>query len=43
MRGQRSCTYSQIGGVNDNLSSLPASAQGITTAFKVHSDDAPTD
>ncbi len=35
------CTYSQIGEVNGDLSGLLGSEQGITTAFKVHSDAAP--
>src|SRR5438876_2231723 len=36
------CTYSQIGEINANLAGLLATEQGITTPFKVHSDDAPT-
>jgi hypothetical protein len=36
------CTYSQIGELNTNLAGLLATEQGITTPFKVHSDDAPT-
>jgi len=36
------CTYSQIGELNANLAGLLATEQGITTPFKVHSDDAPT-
>src|SRR5260221_2702755 len=36
------CTYSQIGELNGNLAGLLATEQGITTPFKVHSDDAPT-
>jgi hypothetical protein len=35
------CTYSSIGEVSTNLSGLLATQQGITTPFKVHSDDAP--
>ena len=36
------CTYQQIGELNANLAGLLATEQGITTPFKVHSDDAPT-
>jgi hypothetical protein len=36
------CTYSQIGEINTNMAGLLATEQGITTPFKVHSDDAPT-
>jgi len=36
------CTYAKIGEVNANLSGLLATEQGITTAFNVHSDSAPT-
>ncbi len=36
------CTYSQIGEINANMAGLLATQQGITTAFKVHSDAAPT-
>ncbi len=36
------CTYAQIGEINANLAGLLATEQGITTPFKVHSDDAPT-
>ncbi len=36
------CTYSQIGELNGNLAGLLATERGNTTAFKVHSDDAPT-
>jgi hypothetical protein len=36
------CTYAQIGEINTNLAGLLATEQGITTPFKVHSDDAPT-
>ncbi len=36
------CTYSQIGELNANMAGLLATQQGITTPFKVHSDDAPT-
>ena len=38
------CTYgkNQIGEINTNLAGLLATEQGITTPFKVHSDDAPT-
>jgi hypothetical protein len=36
------CTYAQIGELNANLAGLLATQQGITTPFKVHSDDAPT-
>ena len=36
------CSYSQIGELNGNLAGLLATEQGITTPFKVHSDDAPT-
>lgn len=36
------CTYSQIGELNANMAGLLATEQGITTPFKVHSDDAPT-
>ncbi|TME03390.1 MAG: hypothetical protein E6I69_11795 [Chloroflexi bacterium] len=36
------CTYSQIGELNGNLTGLLATQQGVTTPFKVHSDDAPT-
>src|SRR5260221_718824 len=36
------CTYSQIGELNGNLAGLLATEQGVTTPFKVHSDDAPT-
>jgi hypothetical protein len=35
------CSYSQIGELNGNLAGLLATQQGITTAFKVHSDSAP--
>jgi hypothetical protein len=35
------CAYSQIGEINANLAGLLATEQGITTAFKVHSDSAP--
>jgi len=36
------CVYSQIGELNANLAGLLATQQGVTTPFKVHSDDAPT-
>ncbi len=36
------CTYNQIGELNGNLAGLLATERGNTTAFKVHSDDAPT-
>ena len=36
------CTYAHIGEINTNLAGLLATEQGITTPFKVHSDDAPT-
>jgi hypothetical protein len=36
------CTYSQIGEINANYAGLLATEQGVTTPFKVHSDDAPT-
>jgi len=36
------CTYDKIGEVSGNLSGLLATEQGVTTPFKVHSDDAPT-
>jgi len=36
------CTYAQIGELNANLAGLLATEAGITTPFKVHSDDAPT-
>jgi arylsulfatase A-like enzyme len=36
------CTYAKIGEINGNLAGLLATEQGITTPFKVHSDDAPT-
>ena len=36
------CTYAQIGEISTNLAGLLATEQGITTPFKVHSDDAPT-
>ena len=36
------CTYAKIGEVNANYAGLLATEQGITTAFKVHSDSAPT-
>ncbi len=36
------CTYSQIGELSTNMAGLLATEQGITTPFKVHSDDAPT-
>ena len=36
------CTYAKIGEINANLAGLLATEQGITTPFKVHSDDAPT-
>jgi hypothetical protein len=36
------CTYSQIGEINANMAGLLATQQGITTPFRVHSDDAPT-
>ncbi len=36
------CTYSKIGEINTNMAGLLATEQGITTPFKVHSDDAPT-
>ena len=38
------CTYPSpsIGELNTNLAGLLATEQGITTPFKVHSDDAPT-
>jgi len=36
------CTYAQIGEINTNLAGLLATEAGITTPFKVHSDDAPT-
>ena len=36
------CTYSQIGEISTNLAGLMATEEGITTPFKVHSDDAPT-
>ena len=36
------CTYAKIGEVNTNYAGVLATQQGITTAFKVHSDDAPT-
>ena len=35
------CTYSEIGEINANMAGLLATQQGITTAFKVHSDSAP--
>jgi hypothetical protein len=36
------CTYSKIGEISTNMAGLLATEQGITTPFKVHSDDAPT-
>jgi len=36
------CSYAQIGEVNTNYAGLLATEQGVTTAFTVHSDDAPT-
>jgi hypothetical protein len=36
------CTYAKIGEINANYAGLLATQQGITTPFKVHSDDAPT-
>jgi hypothetical protein len=36
------CTYSQIGELNASLSALLGTERGNTTAFKVHSDSAPT-
>jgi hypothetical protein len=36
------CTYSQIGELNANMAGLLATQQGVTTPFKIHSDDAPT-
>jgi hypothetical protein len=36
------CTYSQIGELNANYAGRLATEQGVTTPFKVHSDDAPT-
>ncbi len=38
------CVYGpgQIGEVNTNMAGLLATEQGVTTPFKVHSDDAPT-
>jgi hypothetical protein len=36
------CAYAKIGEINANLAGLVATEQGITTPFKVHSDDAPT-
>jgi hypothetical protein len=36
------CSYSQIGELSTNMAGLLATEQGITTPFKVHSDDAPT-
>jgi len=36
------CTYAKIGEINANLAGLLATERGITTPFKVHSDDAPT-
>jgi len=36
------CTYAQIGELSGNLTDLLATEQGITTPFKIHSDDAPT-
>ena len=36
------CTYSRVGEINANMAGLLATEQGITTPFKVHSDDAPT-
>ncbi len=36
------CTYSQINELDANYAGLLATEQGITTPFKVHSDDAPT-
>jgi len=38
------CVYgpNQIGEVNTNMAGLLATEQGVTTPFKVHSDDAPT-
>jgi hypothetical protein len=38
------CTYgpNQIGEISTNMAGLLATEQGITTPFKVHSDDAPT-
>ncbi len=35
------CTYSQIGEISGNMAGLLATQQGVTTPFKVHSDDAP--
>lgn len=36
-----SCTYSQIGALNTNMTGLLATEQNITTPFTVHSDAAP--
>ena len=36
------CTYTQVGEVNADLTQLFATEFGDTTAFSVHSDDAPT-
>jgi len=36
------CTYAKIGEINTNYAGLLATEQGVTTPFKVHSDDAPT-
>jgi hypothetical protein len=38
------CVYSpnEVGEINTNMAGLLATEQGITTPFKVHSDDAPT-
>ncbi len=36
------CTYAKIGEINANYAGLLATEQGVTTPFKVHSDDAPT-
>ena len=36
------CTYSTIGEINANMAGLLATQQGVTTPFRVHSDDAPT-
>jgi hypothetical protein len=35
------CTYSQVGEISANMAGLLATEQGVTTPFKVHSDDAP--
>ncbi len=38
------CVYgpNQVGEINTNMAGLLATEQGVTTPFKVHSDDAPT-